>query len=250
MIFFDEISNLPFRLQAKLLRVLQEREVRRIGETVPRKIDVQVIAATNRDLLEEVKAGRFREDLFYRLKQLEIRVPSLRERPEDIPLLVEWFLEREAEQRGGHSKKFTPEALELLKRYSYPGNIRELKNIVSGSYYSTVSRAIGLDSLPPEVRWADMEDIRREPDEAARLYREILEGKGNFEDLVKKPFQQRQFNAAIVRDVIQRALRDAGGRYRTAFMRLRIPDQHYALTMQFLKRNKCYLDFRPFRGNR
>jgi transcriptional regulator with PAS, ATPase and Fis domain len=137
IVFLDEIANLPLHLQAKLLRVLQEREVRRLGETAPRKIDIQVIAATNKDLLEEMRAGRFRMDLFYRLRSMEIRVPPLRERPEDIPLLLTWFLKKIAEQEEVRSKRFSPEALEKLKKYSYPGNIRELINIVSGCHFST-----------------------------------------------------------------------------------------------------------------
>ena len=249
IVFLDEVSNLPLRLQPKLLRVLQEREVRRIGETVPRKIDVQVIAATNRDLLEEVRAGRFREDLLYRLKQMEIYVPPLRERPEDVPLLIEWFLRREAERGNGPSKEFSSEALKLLRRYSYPGNIRELKNIVSGSFYTTVSGIIGPDDLPPEVRRGSIEKINQELSGAGRLYGKILEGEGDFEELVKKPFMQHRYNAALVREVIRRALQDAGGNYRNAFRLLRIPERRYAVTMQFLKRNKCYLDFRPFRND-
>lgn len=246
-VFLDEISNMPFRLQAKLLRVLQEREVRRIGEIVPRKVDIQIIAATNKDLLEEMKDGRFRRDLFYRLKMMEIKVPPLRERAEDIPLLIEWFLKKTSELEGGRAKRIRPEAMTLLKNYSYPGNIRELKNIVAGSYYSTARESIGVDELPPEVH---REDLKCDGDESRmpeRLYREIVEGDGTFEDLVKKPFLKRQFGSSVVREVVQLALRKTCGRYRDAFVQLRIPENRYSVTMQFLKRNNCYLDFRPFR---
>jgi transcriptional regulator with GAF, ATPase, and Fis domain len=251
IIFLDEISNLPFRLQAKLLRVLQEREVRRIGETEPRKIDIQVIAATNKDLLVETRNGRFRRDLFYRLKSMEIRVPPLRERSEDIVLLINHFLEKIVKLENGHSKIFLPEALGLLQKYFYPGNIRELKNIIAVSYYTTVGSNIGPDDLPPEVRREDVREADSESVAAAgRLYREILEGKGNFEDLVKGPFLQHQFGASRVRGVIQRALKDAAGNYREALVRLQIPDRRYATTIQFLKRHKCYLDYRLFRRKR
>jgi transcriptional regulator with GAF, ATPase, and Fis domain len=250
VIFLDEISNLSFRLQAKLLRVLQEREVRRIGETEPRKIDVQVIAATNRDLLEETRNGRFRSDLFYRLKSIEIRVPPLRERSEDIAVLGSYFLAKIAELENGDSKIILPEALELLKKYFFPGNIRELKNIVAVSYYTTFGSIIGPNDLPPEVRREDMPETISESDAAAeRLYQEILEGVGSFESLVKGPFLHHQFGASRVRGVIQRALRDAEGKYRNALMRLGIPDRSYATTIQFLKRHNCYLDYRPFRRN-
>jgi transcriptional regulator with GAF, ATPase, and Fis domain len=247
IIFLDEISNLPFRLQAKLLRVLQEREVRRIGENTPRKIDIQVVAATNKDLLEETKNGRFRRDLYYRLKAMEIRVPPLREHPEDVPLLIEWFLEKIADVEGGRFKKFSHDCIELLKRYSYPGNIRELKNIVASSYYSTVGGIMGPEELPPEVCAEGIEPIDLEANAAGRIYRDILEGKGDFESLVKEPFLQHQFGSSVVRSIIRKALADNSGRYKESFARLRIPENRYSVTIQFLKRNRCYLDFRPFR---
>jgi transcriptional regulator with GAF, ATPase, and Fis domain/tetratricopeptide (TPR) repeat protein len=250
IVFLDEISNMSFRMQGKLLRVLQEREIRRIGETVPRKIDIQVIAATNRDLLEEMRAERFREDLFYRLREMEIRVPPLRERLEDVPLLVEWFLVQAAERGNGIAKRFLPEALEFLCKYSYPGNIRELKNIISGCYFTTAGANIGLDKLPPEVRRGNVRETSPELNEAARLYREILDGRGGFEDLVKEPFQRHQLGSSVVRRVIEMSLKDTNGKYRDAFILLRISERRYATTMQFLKHYKCYMDFRPYRRNR
>ncbi len=250
ILFLDELSNLPFHIQAKFLRVLQEREVRRLGETIPRKIDIQVIAATNKDLLEEMRNEKFRMDLYYRLKEIEIRVPPLRERSGDIPLLIEWFLSQLADREGGRSKRFLSEALELLKGYSYPGNIRELRNIVVSSYYSTAKTSLGIDDLPPEVRRGKAVPVGPELIAAAGIYREILEGRGNFESLVQEPFLQHQFGSSFVRAIIQRALEDSGGIYLQAFLLLRIPESRYSVTMQFLKRNNCYLDFRPFRRNR
>lgn len=248
ILFLDEIANLPLRLQAKLLRVLQEREVRPLGETTPHKIDIQVVAATNKDLLTEVRNGQFRDDLYYRLKAFEIRIPPLRERAEDIPLLIEWFLDKTAEP--GRVRRFSSEALALLSRYTYPGNVRELKNIVAGSYYSTVAREIGIDDLPPEVRRSDSAIADPQLSAARSLYREILEAKGSFADLVQQPFLRRQYGSSLVKAVVGMALGDSGGKYRDAFVLLRIPETHYASTMQFLKRHKCYLDYRPFRRRR
>lgn len=247
IIFLDEISNLPFRLQAKLLRVLQEREVRRIGETTPRRIDVQVMAAANRDLLEEMRKGRFRKDLYYRLKAMEIRVPHLRDHAEDIPLLIEWYLEKIAQSEGGKFKRYSKAANELLKTYHYPGNVRELKNIVSESYYSAKGQIIEADDLPPEVRQGAGYETGSESGIAGRLYVEIIEGRATFEELVREPFLNHQFGSSVVRGVIERALKDSGGKYRDAFTLLAIPDRQYSATMQFLKRKNCYLDFRPFR---
>jgi hypothetical protein len=122
-----------------------------------------------------------------------------------------------------------------------------LKNIVAGSYYSTLGAIIKVQNLPPEVNRDEAGLDGSESVTANRLYREILEGKGSFENLVKAPFMSHQFGSSVVRGVIQKALRDSGGRYRDAFAQLRIPGSSYSVTMQFLKRNKCYLDFRLFR---
>jgi DNA-binding NtrC family response regulator/pSer/pThr/pTyr-binding forkhead associated (FHA) protein len=129
-LFLDEIGDLPLALQVKLLRVLQERAVVRVGSTISRSIDVRIIAATHRDLTAEVKAGRFREDLFFRLNILELRLPSLRQRPSDIPLLAQALLERTASRLGLRAPGFTEEALATLSAWDYPGNVRELANLV------------------------------------------------------------------------------------------------------------------------
>src|SRR5262249_31567789 len=127
-LFLDEISETTPALQAKLLRVLQEGEIRPVGETRPRAVDVRVIAASNRSLEDEVKAGRFGEDLYSRLRVFPIRVPPLRERSEDVPALVRHLLRRFAAQMKKPVPEPTPEALALLQRYPFPGNVRELAN--------------------------------------------------------------------------------------------------------------------------
>jgi transcriptional regulator with GAF, ATPase, and Fis domain len=246
ILFLDEISNMPLRIQAKLLRALQECEVRRIGETHPRKIDMRVVAATNKDLAEEIKKGGFRYDLFHRLKGMEIRIPPLRERAEDIPLLIGRFLQGIPEHEKGEPRRFSPEALELLKQYSYPGNIRELKNIVADAYYSSPGYIIETVALPSEVRIRSVAEITLNST-ADNLYRGILAGDGGFEDMVKKPYLSHCVEASVMRGVIQRALLDSSGVYRNAFARLRIPEKRYSSTIQFLKRHRCYLDFLPFR---
>jgi len=127
-IFLDEISETTSSLQVKLLRVLQEGEIRRVGETQARRVDVRVLSATNRDLAQEVQHKRFREDLYYRLSVFPITLPPLRERREDIPLLVTHFLRRSGDKLGKHVQGITHEAVELLVHYSWPGNVRELEN--------------------------------------------------------------------------------------------------------------------------
>ncbi len=128
-LFLDEIGELPLSLQAKLLRVLQEREVRRLGSNRARKVDVKLVAATNRDLKELVLQGKFREDLYYRLNVLILKIPPLRERPEDIIALTGYFLKKFS-SKYGKKVEMTPEALQILLTYSFPGNVRELENLI------------------------------------------------------------------------------------------------------------------------
>jgi formate hydrogenlyase transcriptional activator len=129
-IFLDEIGELPMETQIALLRVLQEREFERIGSTQPLKVDVRVVAATNRDLGRAVEAGTFRQDLFYRLNVFPIRVPPLRERVDDIPLLVEYSIDRYAKKAGKKFRAISKKTLELFETYDWPGNVRELQNVI------------------------------------------------------------------------------------------------------------------------
>jgi len=126
----DEISELPLMMQVKLLRVLQDKEFKRVGGTEDIKVDVRIISATNKDLEEEVAEKRFREDLFYRLNVIQIKLPPLRERKEDIPLLAMHFLKKFSEELNKNISNISPGALRLLLNYDYPGNVRELQNII------------------------------------------------------------------------------------------------------------------------
>ena len=136
-IFLDEIGELPLELQTKLLRVVQEGEFERLGSSRTLKVDIRIIAATNRDLEEEVRQGRFREDLWYRLNVFPITVPPLRQRQEDIPLLVKSFVTRLARKLGKEITKIPPEVLEALQQYPWPGNVRELENVMERAVINT-----------------------------------------------------------------------------------------------------------------
>ncbi|HEX4924452.1 MAG TPA: sigma-54 dependent transcriptional regulator, partial [Bdellovibrionales bacterium] len=129
-IFLDEIGDLSLPLQAKLLRVLQDKQIRSVGDSKLKQIDVRIIAATHRDLKAMVASGQFREDLFYRLNVIPVRVPPLRERPQDIPLLVSNFIEKFAAQNGSPVRGVAPEAMALLMAHPWPGNVRELENVI------------------------------------------------------------------------------------------------------------------------
>src|SRR5512137_215168 len=129
-LFLDEVADLPLHMQVKLLRVIQEKSIRPVGETRETPVDVRILSATHRKLDEQVKAGRFREDLYYRINVIELRVPALRERLDDVPPLVDMMLDRMASQMGIQRPQITDEAMEKLLSYSYPGNVRELENIL------------------------------------------------------------------------------------------------------------------------
>ena len=147
-IFLDEIGELPMHLQVKLLRVLQERKIRPIGSTEEVAIDVRVIAATNLDLEEAIREGRFREDLYYRLNVIRIEIPALRHRRDDVPLFARAFLRRFTEDMEKQIEDFQPEAMERLMAYSYPGNVRELENIIERAVTLENTQWIQADSLP------------------------------------------------------------------------------------------------------
>ncbi|MFA7536645.1 MAG: sigma-54 dependent transcriptional regulator [Desulfuromonadales bacterium] len=151
-LFLDEIGELPLELQPKLLRVLQEGEVRRVGETRPRRIDVRVLAATARNLKEEVGKRRFRDDLYYRLNVVEIQLPPLRDRPEDIVLLAEYFLEIIAAKEGRPGPELSADACAVLQSYTWPGNVRELRNFMEKTVIFCREPIINQSSLPWEIR--------------------------------------------------------------------------------------------------
>jgi two-component system response regulator PilR (NtrC family) len=151
-LFLDEITEIPALLQVKLLRAIQVREIRRVGDTKDIKTDVRLIAASNRDLEEAVQEGILREDLFYRLNVIPIQLPPLRERREDIPLLVAHFLQKFSKELGKDVRGVTPEAMAVLERYRWPGNIRELENVLERAIVLGAGDMLGIDSLPESVR--------------------------------------------------------------------------------------------------
>ena len=153
-LLLDEIGELPLNLQVKLLRALQEETIRRLGDTKDIKVDVRIITATHRDLGAEAKAGRFREDLFYRINVLPITIPPLRERREDIHLLIDHFLARNNARLGTHIRGFAPDARKLLMDYSWPGNVRELENTIERAMVLADSEILQATDLPERIREA------------------------------------------------------------------------------------------------
>jgi transcriptional regulator with PAS, ATPase and Fis domain len=194
-IFLDEIGELPLPLQAKLLRVLQEREIQRIGSSEPLPIDVRVIAASNANLLQAVANRTFREDLYYRLNVVALRMPALRERPSDIPELAEHFLEKVSEHEPGWRKGISAQALEMFAKYSWPGNVRQLEHALESACALSGARSIlypGDFDLPAEIQ----------PSQFGSLSSlDVPESGINFEELM----------TGIERRLLERALAKSGG---------------------------------------
>ncbi|MDT5158395.1 MAG: hypothetical protein QOH51_2752 [Acidobacteriota bacterium] len=176
-VFLDEIGEISQALQVRLLRAVQEHEVTPLGSSTPARFDARIIAASNRDLEREVTEGRFREDLFYRLNVIEVHLPPLRERREDIPLLARHFVKRTAREQGQAEKTIDPAALTALINYNWPGNVRELQNAIERAF-TLSGELVDADSLPPRVRAAaghtpavrDPDGLRPTLDEVERRY--------------------------------------------------------------------------------
>jgi DNA-binding NtrC family response regulator len=173
-IFFDEIGTIGVETQSKLLRVIQEREFMRLGGTETIKVDVRILAATNADLRKLVQENKFREDLYYRLNVINIPLPALRERKEDVPLLTEHFLKKYSQENGREGLHFSPEAMKMLMDYDWPGNVRELENAVERAVVLSSGPLLGPDLLPEQFFENHSESVRSFP-------MENLEGRSLFE---------------------------------------------------------------------
>jgi len=203
-VFLDEISELPLLLQAKILRVIQEKEIRRVGATKPISVDVRIIAATNLNLNVEVKAKRFREDLYYRLNVIELKLPPLRDRREDIPLLVEAFLKKCGEARGKEMKGVSESALAMLMDYAWPGNVRELENVIERAVTLSLGEKIGPDDLPPAVQGARGD--RRVLDEAAEKTLSLNEIEKEYIKKILEKMGGNKYQAAHVLGIDRKTL--------------------------------------------
>ncbi len=214
-LFLDEIAEIPSAMQVKLLRALQEGELERVGGVKTKHVDVRVVAATNRDLQSEIAAGRFREDLYYRLNVVPVTLPALRERKDDIPLLVRAFIDKYNKRLGRAVREATPSALEALAAYHWPGNIRELENVIERTVLFCESDVIDAEDLPDEMqngatagaRGTGRTDVARPA---------LATGQSSLRDIV------RQATVEIERDLILRALDETHGNVTRAAHLLRI----------------------------
>ena len=204
-VFIDEVAEVPIEVQVKLLRGLQERTVERVGGNAPIKVDVRLISATHQNLDELVASGRFREDLYYRLNVVSIQVPPLRQRRRDVPLLVDHFLQRYGSENGKEIREVSREVMDLLMRHPYPGNVRELQNVVERAVVLARSDVITQADLPAEIRdlagtAAVVDESASLPDQVEALERRAIDG-------ALRQAQGVQSRAAEVLGITERNLR-------------------------------------------
>jgi DNA-binding NtrC family response regulator len=208
-LFLDEVGNLSMETQGKLLRVLETKQVRKVGDTAERLIDIRLVAATNRDLQEMAAEGSFREDLYYRLNVVPIFLPPLRDRHGDIPQLAMAFLERFAKKHGVGVRGFTPEAMQLIEGYPWPGNVRELRNIVERMAILCDRDRIELRHLPDEVRQAS---VRTAPSQLPHRWDELKRLKQQVREAAVEDLERRFLTEALLRSGgnVSKAAEDVG----------------------------------------
>jgi transcriptional regulator with GAF, ATPase, and Fis domain len=214
-LFLDEIGEIPIEMQVKLLRVLQESEFERVGGIKTIKVDVRLVTATNRDLLAEVGAGAFREDLFYRLNVVPIHIPPLRERREDIPLLADHFIAKFNDRLKKEIAAITPEAVERLVAYQWPGNIRELENLMERTVLFCEGPEIRVSDLPPELAGAAPPQSASAPSHAPGE-ETLRPAPESLKEAVRAETER------VERELIQRALDATGGNVTQAARKLKI----------------------------
>ncbi len=198
-IFLDEIGELTPYMQVKLLRVLQEREIERVGDSKKIKIDIRIIAATHKDLYRMVREGQFREDLFYRLKVFPVHVPPLRERRDDIPLLVSHFLDKGNKREGKHISSLSSQAMKKIMEHPWPGNVRELENAVEHAFVLCESHQIQLKDLPIEIRESHM--VKASPQMGPRLTTDFSNREITRESLIQLLEECRWNKAEVARQI-------------------------------------------------
>jgi len=224
-LFLDEIGEIPIEMQVKLLRALQESEFERVGGIKTIRVDVRLVAATNRDLKKLIAAGSFREDLFYRLNVVPVRLPALRERTGDIPLLVEHFLAKFNDRLRKKVEGVEPEALEILVSYPWPGNIRELENVIERAVLFCDTQRLSAGNLPPEIRGINA--MTSSPLPEADLSA-ALAGEGGLKEHVKVAMSR------LERELVSRALQQTGGNVTHAARLLKISRKGLQLKMKEL----------------
>jgi DNA-binding NtrC family response regulator len=266
-LFLDELGEMSLRMQAVLLRFAETGEVQPVGADGPiGRTDVRLITATHRDLRSQIDSGSFREDLYYRLNVIQIRVPPLRERGQDVPLLLHYFLKRASEAHALPVPTLTLEAEQVLTNYRWPGNVRELKNVTERLVVGHASGRVTVEDLPQDiceqrsvssmpVRTANAESSR--PSDvslltstgttAEALWTRLLDGE-DFWSAVHQPFRSHDLTRSDVRALIFRGLQHTRGNYRQLVKLFHMPDADYKRFLSFLSQHDCNLPFQAHRN--
>jgi len=249
-IFLDEVGEMSPRMQALLLRFLENGEIQRVGsDSVVARVDVRIVAATNRDLTKMVADGQFREDLLYRIKVVHLHVPPLRERPDDIPALVQHAL-----GRSGGGCVLTPEAMDALQRYTWPGNVRELHNVIEQIISFAGNAAVTVDDLPRSVMTAAPGTVTRTRERRRQvsddIYDALVSREYDFWHHLQTLFMNRDVTRHDLREVVRRGLQVTAGSYRGLVVLFHIDPLDYKRFLNFLSTHDCRVDFREFRAMR
>lgn len=255
-VFMDEIGETTARMQGLLLRFLETGEIQRVGsDQIQNRVDVRVIAATNRNLIDNVATKQFREDLYYRLNVIHLRVPPLRERKEDVPVLLNHFLETFARQYGVETPRISAGALETLVEHPWPGNVRELKNVVERIVIRHQNGEVDRADLPLEV-------LRSLPAPAAvpaappktfravseTLFDQMVTGRQSFWSVVYAPFISRDLTRDDLRAIVRKGLEQTSGNYRVLVELFNMPQDDYKRFLGFLRKYQCHVPFQEFRS--
>jgi transcriptional regulator with GAF, ATPase, and Fis domain len=258
-VFLDEVGEMSMRMQVVLLRFLESGEIQRIGsDRSHARVNVRLITATNRDLQAQILSGAFREDLYFRLNVIRLWIPPLRERAEDIPLLINYYLDSYSESHRVTAPEITGEALEALQAYRWPGNIRELKNVVERIVLKAAGRPVRPNDLPTDVvrslaahpasqtnGHASAPPKHSQADELAALM--FTQGE-SFWSAVYPVFMSRDLTRTDLRKVIQMGLEATNGNYRSLVQLFNMPSEDYKRFLSFLRKHDCHLPFQRFRA--
>jgi len=264
-IFLDEIGEMTLRMQGLLLRFLETGEIQKVGaERLAKATNVRVMAATNRNLQDLIVQGQFREDLFYRINVIHIVVPPLRERREDIPLLVEHFLRRftapssangngNGNGSGNHSpvKAIAPDAIAALSEYAWPGNVRQVENVIERLVVTGRREVIQLDDLSPEIRTPGSFGMRprreRRRTVADELFKKLVDERESFWTAVYPLYMNREITRSNVRDLVHKGLEEARGNYKIVLKLFNMGSGDYKRFLNFLRKHDCQLPFKEYR---
>jgi transcriptional regulator with PAS, ATPase and Fis domain len=255
-ILLDEIGEMSLRMQALLLRFLENGEIQRVGsDRTQSRVDVRVIAATNRNLLERIASKDFREDLYYRLNVVHITIPPLRQRREDIPVFLQYFLRSYAERHRTVPPELSPDALAALVAYAWPGNVRELKNVAERLVIRSQGGLIVTADLPLEMQRAPAQVRPATPaapasSTADALFDRMVTGGESFWDVVHAPFMSRDLTRKELRAVLCRGLQQTGGSYKVLVELFNMHEGDYKRLLNFLRKHDCQVPFQRFRTAR